>query len=137
MKQFFLRPSPRLAVEVRIYDTHAAMLKAAKRKGGDAGPFVMRGKRYDSPGALTMSYRCLAQKGRRWVSTPLFATVFLHRRQMGAETVCHELAHVIRAWVHRVRLPSCTSADERFCYAYSEMVRQFGERVWWAKRRRA
>jgi hypothetical protein len=145
VKRFFIKPSAKshLRVEVRIYDTKKAMLRGITRSGCYAGAFEAQGVKQKSPGALTEMFRKFKIDGKRHSLLPHFATIFLHRKQCGGETVYHELGHVALAWARRVgwritrRTREGMQQDERFCYVLSDMACQFGDRVWWAKRRRA
>lgn len=83
------------------------------------------------------------QRGRpqRTRKTGLFAELNFYRGYLGVGCVSHEMTHAAFSWADRVKLPlseisesplSKTSgilprdgAEERFCYALGEMVRQF------------
>jgi len=86
-------------------------------------------------------------KRQRIRKAGLFAELNFYRRYLGVGVVSHEVTHAAFSWADRVRLPlseisddlpgSQTSgvlprdgAEERFCYALGEMMRQCTQKLY-------
>jgi len=127
----------RLFYYVRVFRTVADMLAHLRHKDYSRRPGRFCKGMCSSWTRLTVPSRCQRRAGQRVRVLPEMGEIVFAVGWMGAGVIAHESTHAVLAWARRLRLDphesagrNCSKAEERFCYAHGEIVRQIAVQAW-------